>query len=111
MTASIVFQKGKKLLQPGKGAYIDGKGRALDNVITERFFRTIKYEEVYINDYASPREARTKINDYIRFYNEERLHESLSYQTPREIYKVQEESNTSEITASDPLLLSGFNCA
>lgn len=90
---------------------MDGKGRALDNVITERFFRTIKYEEVYLNDYASPREARTKINNYIRFYNEERLHESLSYQTPREIYEVQEESNTSEITTSDPLLLSGFNCA
>ena len=90
---------------------MDGKGRSLDNVITERFFRTIKYEEVYLNDYASPRDARTKINNYTRFYNEERLHESLSYQTPREIYEVQEESGTSEITTSDPLLLSGLNCA
>lgn len=65
---------------------MDGKGRALDNVFTERLWRTIKYEEVYLKDYATPREARRGIGEYIAFYNEERLHQSLGYRTPMEVY-------------------------
>ena len=61
---------------------MDGRGRALDNIITERFWRSIKYEEVYLNEYSSPREARTGIKQYIEFYNDTRLHQSLGYQTP-----------------------------
>jgi transposase InsO family protein len=49
-------------------------------------WRTIKYEEVYIKDYQSPREAREGLRDSLRFYNEERLHQSLDYRTPAEVY-------------------------
>lgn len=65
---------------------MDGKGRALDNIITERLWRTIKYEEVYLKEYESPREARKEIGHFINFYNHERPHQSLSYQTPASIY-------------------------
>lgn len=65
---------------------MDGKGRALDNIFTERLWRTVKYEEVYLKDYASPREARTGLNQYLDFYNYRRLHQALDYQTPASIY-------------------------
>ncbi len=65
---------------------MDSKGRALDNIFTERLWRTIKYEEVYVKDYASPRQAREELRDYLRFYNEERVHQSLDYRTPAEVY-------------------------
>jgi len=54
---------------------MDGKGRALDNIFTERLWRTIKYEEVYLYDYASPKEARSGLTRYMDFYNLERLHQ------------------------------------
>jgi putative transposase len=65
---------------------MDGKGRASDNIFTERLWRSLKYEEVYLHDYQSPREARTGIARYLDFYNHERLHQSLGYQTPAEVY-------------------------
>ena len=65
---------------------MDGKGRALDNIFTERLWRTVKYEEVYIHDYLSPREARQALTRYFTFYNQERLHQALAYQTPAEVY-------------------------
>lgn len=64
----------------------DGKGRALDNVFTERLWRTIKYEEVYLNDYGSPREARNRLRQYLEFYNHQRLHQALAYTTPAQWY-------------------------
>ena len=65
---------------------MDGKGRALDNIFTERLWRTVKYEEVYLKDYASPREARSGLTAYLDFYNHRRLHQALDYQTPAQIY-------------------------
>lgn len=65
---------------------MDGKGRALDNVFTERFWRSVKYEEVYLNDYSSPKEARLGLTRYLHFYNFERPHQSLDYLTPSEVY-------------------------
>ena len=65
---------------------MDGKGRACDNILTERLWRTIKYEEVYLNDYCSPREARQRVRRYFDFYNFERPHQSLDYRTPAQIY-------------------------
>ncbi|WP_206193290.1 IS3 family transposase [Virgibacillus dokdonensis] len=65
---------------------MDGKGRALDNIITERLWRTIKYEEIYLKEYNSPREARQEIRNYFAFYNQKRLHQSLNYQTPEFVY-------------------------
>lgn len=65
---------------------MDGKGRALDNIFTERLWRTIKYEEVYMHDYTSPKEARQQLREYVYFYNHQRLHQSLGYQTPAAVY-------------------------
>lgn len=65
---------------------MDGKGRALDNIFTERLWRTVKYEEVYLHSYSSPREARLGLTRYLDFYNQERLHQALAYRTPAEVY-------------------------
>jgi putative transposase len=65
---------------------MDGRGRCMDNIFIERLWRSLKYEEVYLKDYASVREARTGIEGYLRFYNQERLHQSLDYRTPAELY-------------------------
>lgn len=65
---------------------MDGKGRALDNIFVERLWRSVKYEEVYLHDYANPRAARQGLGRYLHFYNEERLHQSLGYQTPSAVY-------------------------
>ena len=64
----------------------DGKGRALDHVFTERLWRTVKDENVSLQDYSSPREARAGIGAYLEFYNQRRPHQSLGYQTPAEVY-------------------------
>ncbi len=65
---------------------MDGKGRALDNIMIERFWRTIKYGEVYLNDYSSPIEAALRIGNYIKKYNEKRPHSSLNSHTPEKVY-------------------------
>ncbi len=65
---------------------MDGRGRALDNIFVERLWRTVKYEEVYLKDYASPPEAREELSKYFHFYNHERLHQALGYQTPAAVY-------------------------
>jgi putative transposase len=66
---------------------VDGKGRCMDNVFIERLWRSLKYEEVYLNAYATIAEARAAIGAWLRFYNEERQHQSLGYRTPRQIYR------------------------
>jgi hypothetical protein len=58
-----------------------------DNIFSERLWRTVKYEEVYLKDYADPREAREGLRAYFRFYNEQRLHQALDYRTPAEVYE------------------------
>jgi len=63
-----------------------GKGRALDNIFTERLWRTIKYEEVYLHEYGSPKEARKQLRDYFQFYNYHRLHQSLDYLPLASVY-------------------------
>jgi putative transposase len=65
---------------------MDGKGRWIDNVFVERLWRTIKYEEVFLHAYRDGRKARRRLADYIEFYNNRRLHQSLDYQTPDEVY-------------------------
>jgi len=65
---------------------MDGRGRCLDNVFVERLWRSLKYEEVYLKDYALVSEARAGMGRYFRFYNYERVHASLDYQTPASIY-------------------------
>ena len=76
----------QRLVSAGVQISMDGRGRALDNVFTERFWRSLKYEEVYLHDYSSPREARQGIMRYIGFYNHERPHQALDYGTPAAHY-------------------------
>lgn len=65
---------------------MDSVGRAMDNIFTERLWRTVKYEEVYLKNYQSPREARESLAAYLEYYNHKREHSSLAYQTPATIY-------------------------
>jgi putative transposase len=65
---------------------MDGKGRWIDNVFIERLWRSLKYEEVYLKAYSSPREAELEIGNYMVFYNEQRNHQSLNNLTPDEVY-------------------------
>jgi putative transposase len=65
---------------------MDGRGRALDNVFVERLWRTVKYEHVYLHEYASVPELEKGLEQYFTFYNHERLHQSLSYQPPAEVH-------------------------
>jgi putative transposase len=65
---------------------MDGRGRCMDNIFIERLWRSLKYEEVYLKDYRSVTEARAGIEKYLRFYNQERLHQSLDYRTPAGLY-------------------------
>jgi putative transposase len=65
---------------------MDGRGRCMDNIFIERLWRSLKYEEVYLKDYASVAEARAGIERYFHFYNHRRLHQSLDYRTPAAIY-------------------------
>jgi putative transposase len=65
---------------------MDGKGRALDNVFVERLWRSVKYEDIYIRGYEDVRSLEKGLREYFRFYNEERLHESLGYGIPAEVY-------------------------
>lgn len=76
----------ERLEAKGVQISMDGRGRAFDNIFTERFWRSLKYEEVYIHDYASPREARQGITRYIELYNHKRPHQALGYQTPARWY-------------------------
>lgn len=65
---------------------MDGRGRAFDNIFIERLWRTVKYEEVYINEYRQPPEAYKGLRSYFIFYNDERVHQSLGYKCPGEVY-------------------------
>jgi len=65
---------------------MDGKGRSIDNICIERFWRTIKYEEIYLNDYRSMSELRYSIDNYIVKYNSRRLHSAIGNKTPNEVY-------------------------
>jgi len=65
---------------------MDGRGRVFDNIFIERLWRTVKYEEVYIHNYETVKDAYQSLNKYFAFYNTERIHEGLNYATPEEIY-------------------------
>jgi putative transposase len=75
-----------RLKEEGIQISMDGKGRWCDNVFVERFWRSLKYEQVYLHAYESVGEARSKIACYIEFYNSRRPHSSLGAQTPDQVY-------------------------
>ena len=74
------------LLERGIKISMDGKGRCIDNVFIERLWRSLKYEDVYLNDYDNPVDARAGIGCYLGFYNDRRMHQALGYQTPSSFY-------------------------
>jgi putative transposase len=74
------------LKEKGVNISMSGKGRCWDNIFVERFWRTIKYEEVYLNQYSTPQEAYDGIKNYIEKYNYNRGHSSLNDKTPAEVY-------------------------
>ena len=75
------------LLDNGIAISMDGRGRALDNIFVERLWRTVKYEDVYLQKYANMPDLLLGLTDYFQFYNEERLHQSLGYATPNTVYR------------------------
>ena len=76
---------------------MDGKGRALDNVFIERFWRSLKQEKIYRIDLITVKEAKDAILEYMEFYNNHRLHQSLGYETPRSMHFKQEKKKIAAI--------------
>ena len=76
----------------GVSISMDGRGRALDNVFIERLWRSVKYEEVYLREYANGWEAEEGLSNYFQFYCEERIHQSLGYLTPAAKYRLKASS-------------------
>jgi putative transposase len=76
-----------RLESAGAAVSMDGRGRCLDNVFVERLWRSVKYEDIYLHGYEGVPELRTGLGRYFPFYNEERPHQSLEYQTPGEVYR------------------------
>jgi len=81
------------LQEAGIRISMDGKGRALDNVMVERLWRTVKYEEVYLKSYVDMIEARRELGRFLDEYNRIRRHSSLGNQTPDAVYSVRETGN------------------
>ena len=65
---------------------MDARGRVFDNIFIERLWRSLKYEEVYLRDYASAKEAKERLDIYLKFYDYARHHQALDYKKPAEIY-------------------------
>ncbi len=65
---------------------MDGVNRALDNIFVERFWRSLKYEDIYLKDYRTMTELKNGLARYLAFYNSERFHQSLEYETPDTMY-------------------------
>lgn len=93
------------LLEADVAISMDGRGRALDNAMTERLWRSVKYEEVYLHDYESPRQAQQGLSKYLDFYNYERPHQSLSYRTPAEVYYGNQEPLPRRLLPKNNLLM------
>lgn len=88
------------LLARGIQISMDGRGRALDNIFVERLWRSVKYENVYLNNYEAAPEAHTGLDGYFDFYNDERPHQSLGYQTPSEVHFSRKETTAIEKLAT-----------
>jgi len=85
---------------------MDGKGRYLDNIFIERLWRSLKYEEVYLKAYENIREARSSIAEWIRFYNFDRPHQALGYQTPWEVYQQKQKICQLDLDSMAPHMVS-----
>lgn len=81
---SLAFTE--RLRTAGVSISMDGHGRVVDNIFQERLWRSVKFEKVYLNDWYQVEEAQIGLDEYFEFYNHERPHQSLCYQTPGEVY-------------------------
>jgi len=86
---------------------MDGRGRCMDNIFTERLWRTVKYENVYLKSYRNIEEAKAGLSEYFQFYNHKRRHQSLDYQTPADVYFNQRSNQT--LTIFSPQILSNLS--
>jgi putative transposase len=77
----------RRLQTAGVAVSMDGRGRCLDNVFVERLWRTVKYENVYLRGYTTVPQLQEGLECYFPFYNNERLHQALDYQTPAAVYR------------------------
>jgi putative transposase len=75
-----------RLERAGIAISMDGRGRALDNIFVERLWRSVKYEDIYLNDYTTVPALEAGLDSYFLFYNHERPHQSLAYRTPAEVH-------------------------
>ena len=87
---------------------MDGRGRYLDNIFTERLWRTVKYENVYLKSYRNIAEAEQGLSEYFQFYNNERRHQSLDNRMPEDVYFNRQRSNQ-KFTISTPPILSNLS--
>lgn len=77
----------QKLKKNGITISMDGKGRATDNICIERFWRSAKCERIYLNEYETISDLQEDVDDYIKFYNDDRFHETLKYKKPMDVYR------------------------
>ena len=89
------------LKENGISISMDGKGRAFDNIMVERLWRTVKYEDVYIRDYATPAQARWGLRRYFDYYNHRRRHSSLGNRTPGQVYGLAKDGKCNKIRTGD----------
>jgi len=89
------------LKENGISISMDGKGRAFDNIMVERLWRTVKYEDVYIRDYATPAQARWGLRCYFDYYNHQRRHSSLGRRTPGQMYGLAKDGKCNKIPIGD----------
>ncbi len=87
-----------ELTGAGVAISMDGRGRVFDNIFTERLWRSVKYEDVYLKDYEAVDEARQGLAEYFRFYNTNRPHQALGYRTPAEVHFGVEGSERNNVT-------------
>ena len=92
----------RRFLDAGVRVSMDGRGRYVDNIFTERLWRSVKYEEVYLSEYESPRDARRGLTRYLSFYNEERPHQALGYRTPAQVYRAVPQAGGKSFLKSGP---------
>jgi putative transposase len=86
-----------RLEEAGVAISMDGRGRVLDNIFVERLWRTVKYEDIYIKGYATVAELEAGLAEYFWFYNHERPHQALEYQTPAEVYSGNLEADVASV--------------
>jgi putative transposase len=91
------------LLNNGITISMDGRGRALDNIFVERLWRTVKYEEIYLKKHDRLQDLIMGLTSYFLFYNEERRHQALDYQTPSLVYQTAK--------GGGAMIVDKFNCA